>query len=139
MESIYKTVLLDHFHNPRNRGDLDSMEVVKRGSNPRCGDDIEVGIDRSEDGTTTVRFRGRGCSICLASASMMAEATSGLTPQQSQELVQQILLWFEHSHDNPPLNTTLAALGAVRGHSARKKCATLAWKALQQAMHEYDG
>ncbi len=138
MESVYRTVLLDHFHNPRNKGNLDAMDVVKRGSNPRCGDDIEVGVSHDDEGVMSVRFRGRGCSICLASASMMAESTSNLRSQQTRELVQQMLEWFDGAKAKPPLNTTLAALDAVRQHPSRKKCVTLAWKALDLALTDQD-
>ena len=134
MNSVYKTVLLDHFHNPRNRGDLDTMDRVKRGSNPRCGDDIEVGIMAKNEVLESVRFRGRGCSICLASASIMSECTIGLTIRQARQLVQQMLDWFGDTISEAPSNTTLAALGAVRQHPARKKCVLLAWIALDETL-----
>ncbi len=134
MDSVYKTVLLDHFHNPRNKGDLDSMDRVRRGSNPRCGDEIEVGIRANNEVLESVRFRGRGCSICLASASIMSESTKGLTRLQARQLVQQILEWFGDTRSEAPSNTTLAALGAVRQHPARKKCVLLAWMALDETL-----
>ena len=134
MDSIYKNVLLDHFHNPRNKGDLDSMDRVRRGSNPRCGDEIEVGIRANNEVLESVRFRGRGCSICLASASIMSESTKGLTRLQARQLVQQILEWFGDTRSEAPSNTTLAALGAVRQHPARKKCVLLAWMALDETL-----
>jgi nitrogen fixation protein NifU and related proteins len=134
MESVYKTVLLDHFHNPRNKGDLDTMDRVSRGSNPRCGDEIEVGIRAENEILDSVRFRGRGCSICLASASIMSEATKSLSLQQARDLVQQMLDWFGDTKTEAPANTTLAALGAVRQHSARKKCVLLAWIALGETL-----
>ncbi len=139
MESVYKKVLLDHFHNPRNKGGLDAMDVVRRGSNPRCGDDIEVGVSQNNQGLTSVRFRGRGCSICLASASMMSECTTDLSYGQTQLLVEQILLWFSESNGESPANTTLASLGAVRQHSARQKCVLLPWQALQEALIDING
>ena len=134
MDSIYKSVLLDHFHNPRNRGDLEAMDSVNRGSNPRCGDEIEVGIRTDNDLLESVRFRGRGCSICLASASIMSECTQGLTIQRASHLVQQMLKWFDGGESEAPSNTTMAALGAVRQHPARKKCVLLAWVALDQTL-----
>ena len=134
MDSVYKTVLLDHFHNPRNKGDLDTMDRVRRGSNPRCGDEIEVGIRANNEVLESVRFRGRGCSICLASASLMSECTKGLTMPQARDLIQQMMEWFGDSKSEAPSNTTLAALGAVRQHSARKKCVLLAWMALEEAL-----
>ena len=137
-ESIYKAVLLDHFHNPRNKGDLDSMDVIRRGSNPRCGDDLEVGIRFSNEALQSVRFRGRGCSICLASASIMSECTTGLSLQGVRELTEQMRQWFDQKNAETPSNTTLAALGAVRAHPARKKCVLLAWQALAEALPDVD-
>ena len=134
MSSIYKAVLLDHFRNPRNKGDLNAMDRVKRGSNPRCGDEIEVGIRIHNEVLESVKFRGRGCSICLASASIMSESTQGLTLLQARQLVQQMLEWFGETKGEAPSNTTLAALGAVRQHSARKKCVLLAWAALDKIL-----
>ena len=134
MSSVYKAVLLDHFHNPRNKGDLDTMDRVRRGSNPRCGDEIEVGIRANNEVLESVRFRGRGCSICLASASIMSECTQGLTMLQARQIVQQMLEWFGDFKSEAPSNTTLAALGAVRQHPARKKCVLLAWIALDETL-----
>ena len=133
-ESIYKSVLLDHFHNPRNKGDLDTMDVIRRGSNPRCGDEVEVGISCEDEVIESVRFRGRGCSICLASASIMSESTAGLNFQQARQLIEQMRHWFDHANTETPSNTTIAALGAVRKHPARKKCVLLAWVALEETL-----
>lgn len=133
-DSLYKAVLLDHFHNPRNKGDLEGMDSIRRGSNPRCGDDIEVGIKRENEMVKTVRFRGRGCSICLASASMMSECTSGLTLLQTEQLCSQVQDWFKDANNESEPISALVALDAVRQHPARRKCVLLAWKALEQAI-----
>ena len=87
-ESLYKEVLLDHFHHPRNKGDLAGADVVRRGSNPRCGDEIEVGIEVEAGRLSRVRFRGRGCSVCIASASLMTEAVTGRDAAEAQALAE---------------------------------------------------
>jgi nitrogen fixation NifU-like protein len=133
-DSVYKAVLLDHFHNPRNKGELDAMEMVRRGSNPRCGDEIEVGISCDHEVLETVRFRGRGCSICLASASMMTECAGGLKIAQARQLVAGMQQWFSNSDDAAPPDDNLAALGTIRQHPARKKCVLLAWQALAETL-----
>ena len=137
-ETIYIAVLLDHFHNPRNKSSLESMDKIKRGSNPRCGDDIEIGISSEGDTLKSVQFRGRGCSICLASASMMTESTAGKTHQQARQLITEMHDWFEQGDSHPPSDASLEALGAVRQHSTRKKCVMLAWVALAEILNEAD-
>lgn len=130
--SIYKDVLMDHYRNPRNRGDLRDADVVRRGSNPRCGDDIEVGVNFDDDRLDRVMFRGRGCSVCLASASMMTEAVTGKSKQDAHQLAGGMKAWFSADGEKPA--ESLQALEAVRGHSARKRCVLLAWEALDDAL-----
>lgn len=135
-KSIYKDVLMDHYRNPRNRSDLADAEVVRRGSNPRCGDDIEVGVNFDNEILDKVMFRGRGCSVCLASASMMTETVIGKTKVDVHQLVEGMRSWFGGEGGdsiNSPANS-LEALDAVRGHSARKRCVLLAWEALDDAL-----
>lgn len=130
--SIYKEVLMDHYRHPRNKGDLNNADVVCRGSNPRCGDDIEVGVNFEEGHLGKVRFRGRGCSVCLASASMMTEVVSGKSKQDVHQLIEGMKDWFTADGEKPDEN--LQALEAVRSHSARKRCVLLAWEALDEAL-----
>ena len=130
--SIYKDVLMDHYRNPRNRGDLTDATVVRRGSNPRCGDEIEVGVNFDDGRLDKVMFRGRGCSVCLASASMMTEAVSGKRKQDAHQLAEGMKAWFTADGEKP--DESLQALEAVRGSSARKRCVLLAWEALADAL-----
>lgn len=130
--SIYKDVLMDHYRNPRNRSDLTDVDVVRRGSNPRCGDDIEVGVSFNNGRLDKVLFRGRGCSVCLASASMMTEAVNGMSKQDAHQLAKAMKTWFTADGVNP--SEQLQALEAVRSHSARKRCVLLAWEALDDAL-----
>ncbi len=137
-QGLYQAVLLDHFHNPRNKGGLDDMESVARGSNPRCGDEIEVGISRDGNALAAVRFRGRGCSICLASASMMTESTIGESPAAARDLIGKMTAWFDADATAPAPVEQVAALVAVKQHPARKKCVMLAWQALQESLDELE-
>ena len=98
--TLYKGVLQDHFRHPRNCGDLSDADVVRRGTNPRCGDDVEVGIYYEGEMLRQVRFRGRGCSVCIASASLMSEAVAGQNRLAAHQLAQEMKRWF--SSGEPP-------------------------------------
>jgi len=135
-ESLYKKVLLDHFHHPRNRGDLSEADVVRRGSNPRCGDEVEVGVYVDGDRIDQVRFRGRGCSVCIASASMMTEAVTGKEANEVRRLCASVKGWFDQASDDKPqpIAPELEALSAVRAYPARRRCVLLSWEALPDAV-----
>jgi len=130
--SIYKNVLLDHYHHPRNHGDVSDADVIRRGSNPRCGDDLEVGVKFDGEKLKQVAFHGRGCSICMASASMMTEAVTGLTRKEVGHLYEDMKAWFSSGEGDivPEPPKSLCALSAVREYPARRRCVLLAWEAL---------
>lgn len=133
-KSLYKDILLDHYRHPRNRGDLDDADDIARGSNPRCGDDIEVGVNFEGDTLQQVRFRGRGCSVCIASASMMTEVVTGKTSQQADALYRDMKVWINDGGQEAQPDALLQVLDAVRHHPARKRCVMLAWEALKDVL-----
>ncbi len=130
--TVYKEVLMDHYRHPRNYSDVSKSAVVHRGSNPRCGDDLKIGVDFNNDTLSKVIFQGRGCSVCMASASMMTESVTGLTKKEVLELSEEIKNWFDEKEGGasaPP--QSLLALDALRGYPARRRCVLLAWEALE--------
>lgn len=136
--SLYKDLLMDHYRYPRNRGDLGNDHVIRRASNPRCGDDLEVGVRIEDDRLVSVRFRGRGCSVCIASASMMTEVVAGENRVAAQGLLRTMQDWFSSGDGSalPEPPGTLNALTAVRQYPARRRCVLLAWEALEDAISE---
>jgi len=134
--TLYQGVLKDHFRYPRNCGDLSDADVVRRGTNPRCGDDVEVGIYYDGEMLRQVRFRGRGCSVCIASASLMSEAMAGKSRRAAHQLAQEMKQWFSSGEGSqvPDPPESLRALSAVRGYPARRRCVLLAWEALDDAL-----
>jgi len=133
---LYKAQLLDHFKKPRNKvlGELTVMQVVRRGSKPRCGDEIEVGLSLKDNLIDLIQFRGRGCSVCIASASMMTEFITGKPVEHAKIIAIQMQRWIEGEDVNIP--SILKPLKAVRHHPARKKCVMLAWHALIEGLEE---
>lgn len=133
-EALYKQQLLDHARKPRNKGDLSGADRTARGSNPRCGDEIELGLYLDADRIERIEFRGRGCSICIASASLLTEAACGRR-EEVLALCENVYAWLDpgNSHDQAPCES-LQALGPVRAHRARQRCALLSWGALRDAL-----
>ena len=130
--TVYKEVLMDHYRNPRNYSDVSQSEVVHRGSNPRCGDDLKIGVDFDGDKLNKIVFQGRGCSVCMASASMMTESVAGSSKNEVLQLAEKVRDWFDAKEDDTPAPVkTLLALDALRKYPARRRCVLLAWDALE--------
>ncbi|MGH9118834.1 MAG: Fe-S cluster assembly sulfur transfer protein SufU [Acidimicrobiales bacterium] len=80
LEDLYREIILDHYRNPRNRGELPVPPAHRAvGFNPLCGDEIVLYLDVDDDADTItdVRVTGQGCSISQSSASMMSAAIKG--------------------------------------------------------------
>ncbi|WP_249669906.1 Fe-S cluster assembly sulfur transfer protein SufU [Polycladospora coralii] len=136
LDDLYRRVIMDHYQKPRNKGKMENDAVSVELNNPTCGDKIYLQM-RVEDGKIVdAKFTGEGCSISMASASMMTEAVKGLTEDESLKLVDlfsRMMLGEEVDVDQFPLED-IEALTGVAKFPARIKCATLAWKALEKGL-----
>lgn len=135
--TLYSEALLDNYRHPRNRGQLEQADATRRGRNPRCGDEIEVAVKFDGDRIGKAAFRGRGCSISIASASMMTEAVAGRTTEEVSRLLERLRAELAApEHDSQAAPVWLAALGQIREHPARHRCVLLSWEALAEAVRE---
>ena len=86
LEDLYREIILDHYRNPRNRGELEAPPATRtEGFNPLCGDEIVVYLDLDDAGVVDdIRIGGQGCSISQSSASMMSAAVKGKTVERGR-------------------------------------------------------
>lgn len=137
LEELYQQVLLDHSRRPRNFGSLEGAIEV-RGDNPSCGDEIVLHVRFAPDGRIEdLKFTGQGCAISQASASLMTLKLKGKTAAEARALADDFhrLVTGTDSEPAPGLGD-LQVLAGVRKFPQRAKCATLAWRAFEQAQAE---
>src|SRR5579871_3848605 len=147
LEDLYREIILDHYRNPRNRGELPVPPARRvEGFNPLCGDEIVVFLDVEDGRVTDVRIGGQGCSISQSSASMMSAAVKGKSVEESRQLIRAfkaMMSIHEQRLDGtdgepvaPDPDVKLGDLEALQGvvkFPVRIKCATLSWNTLAQA------
>ncbi len=143
LQALYQEVLLDHYRRPRNFGEIAAPTGRAEGNNPLCGDRVTVEVVVAGDRLEQVVFRGSGCAISTASASLMTEAISGRSLDEVRALSERFrgALTAAAPRDTPtsaesssPDLGKLEALLGVREFPMRVKCATLAWHALGTAL-----
>lgn len=137
LRELYQETILDHHRNPRNFNELENATHSSEGFNPLCGDRITVYVLIEGDTIEDIAFKGSGCAICTASASVMTETLKGKPVADAEAL-------FGRFHDlvtgdptEPPDTTGLGKLAVffgVREYPVRIKCATLAWHTLRAAL-----
>ena len=79
---MYSERLLDHFHNPRNVGELPPPAVTVEVSNPVCGDILRLSVDFHDGRVAEARFKTRGCTASIAAASALTCLLIGKTPPE---------------------------------------------------------
>ncbi|HIV73706.1 MAG TPA: SUF system NifU family Fe-S cluster assembly protein [Candidatus Pseudogracilibacillus intestinigallinarum] len=134
LDTLYRQVIMDHYKHPRNRGTFEDESLTVEMNNPTCGDRIFLQFKLDGDIVEDVKFTGEGCSISLASASMMTQAIKGKTVEEAlamSELFSQMMLGKDIDFDDFGLED-IEALQGVSNFPARIKCATLAWKAMER-------
>lgn len=135
-DDLYKEVILDHFENPRNYGELTIFTHKEKGANPLCGDELELFVDLHGETITDISFHGKGCSISQSSGSMMTELVKGKSKSEVMEIMQK----FKRSilEDKQETFTEdegdLESLLGVKKYPVRVKCAVLAWNTLEQIL-----
>jgi len=137
LRDLYQAVILDHNNNPRNYGKLTSANRHAEGVNPLCGDQVNVFFSLDDAWVKEVGFEGRGCAICMASASIMTETVKHLSIVQADQYVTAFcsLAGGEKSEVTEGLDlSTLKILAGVKAYPARIKCATLAWHTARSAL-----
>ena len=139
LEELYKEVILDHYRAPRNKGRLDPHDVALERNNPLCGDEIELFLRFDGDTVEGIAFEGKGCSISLASASMMTEKVQGLSAKDAAELAESIkrMMAGEEDGDQDDLGDLVSLKGVVK-YPVRIKCALLGWNTLLEGLEEGD-
>ncbi|MEA3056491.1 MAG: nitrogen fixation protein NifU [Actinomycetota bacterium] len=156
LEDPYREIILDHYRNPRNRGELETPPAHRaEGFNPLCGDEIVLFVDVDSGVIRDLKVGGQGCSISQSSASMMSAAVKGKTVDDARALTRafKALMSIHESRLDgdgdgdgsgtdtpvPDPEVQLGDLEALQGvvkFPVRIKCATLSWNTLTQALDE---
>ncbi|MEM4638108.1 MAG: SUF system NifU family Fe-S cluster assembly protein [Candidatus Woesearchaeota archaeon] len=124
MDELYRENLIDHYKNPKNFGEIKNPDIYKHDSNPLCGDEIEifVKLDKNKEKINEIKFKGKGCVICMASASILMEELSNKKIKDVQKMQKE----------------EMEKLLGINLTPSRIKCMMLPLKALQKGIIDYE-
>lgn len=137
LSDLYQEVILEHNKNPRNFREIPDAEKKAVGNNPLCGDALQVFVAMDGDTIRDVAFKGSGCAISKASASMMTQAAKGKTRDEAETLFAEFQRMVRGEMDEEAEENHLGRLkifAGVREFPARVKCASLSWHTLHAAL-----
>ncbi len=140
LRELYQEVILDHGRHPRNFRVPEQYNYSREGYNPLCGDRLKLFLTIGSGDAPIIEdiaFKGEGCAISMASASLLTEVLKGKTQAEAE-------LLFHHFHalvtgqqqTGADLLGKLRVLAGVRAFPSRIKCATLVWHTLVAALSD---
>jgi nitrogen fixation NifU-like protein len=138
LKELYQQVILDHNKSPRNFRKIENATKHAEGYNPLCGDRIDIYLIVEGDIIKDISFKGEGCAISKASASLMTSTLKGIKISEAEKLFDKfhdlVTGKQENNQDNSELGK-LVVFSGVQEFPVRVKCASLAWHTMKSALH----
>lgn len=138
LEQLYRQVIMDNYKNPKNKGLILSPDYTNvHLKNPSCGDDMHVCCKVNGPTIVDIRHDGHGCSICCSSASVMSGLLKGKSVSEAKDIINDFYEMVKGNEiDDEERMDEAIAYKSVSQFPARIKCATLAWKAIEEALKQ---
>jgi len=143
LRDLYQELIVDHSKKPRNFREIPDANHCADGFNPLCGDKLRLYVKVDDEGIIRdAAFKGSGCAISTASASMMTSMIKGQTVERARDMFETFHQLVTRPHEElDPAGAGLglgkmAVFAGVNEFPARVKCATLAWHTLKNALED---
>lgn len=127
-DDLQRQIIMDHYKHPQNRSEQEiDGYTSKRGLNPSCGDDVTIYLLLEDNVVKDLKFKGDGCSICCASASIMTNEFVGLTIDEIDQKFENFKNMVSgHDFDEDMFEDAICFNG-IKDYPARFKCAVISW------------
>lgn len=138
LKALYQSVILEHSRHPHNHGRPEGTTHQARGYNPLCGDQVTIYLALEGETIVAAGFEGKGCALCLASASLMTESLKQADRATAGRLFDDLKAICSDAEaevvNSPDAIAPLLPLGGVRNYPVRVKCVTLPWQTALAAL-----
>jgi xanthine dehydrogenase accessory factor len=132
--ALYDPIVLDHSRRPRHARLPPDATSVARGTNPLCGDQVDIAVTLDAHTLTDIGFEAKGCAVCIAAASVMSEAVRGLSLADVTALGERFEQRVAGAGDAASVAHELEAVASASRLPGRRDCGLLPWRTLAQAL-----
>ncbi len=137
LKQLYREIVNEHNLHPVHKKAIESPDLVMRGVNPSCGDDITLSLKITDGVITDAGYEGSGCAISQASVDMMVDQIIGKNKEEAIKLAGTFMGMIKGEVTDEESLEALdeaAALQDVAHMPARVKCAVLGWHTMQEML-----
>lgn len=138
---LYQEIILDHYRSPHGAGLREPYDGQAYHVNPTCGDEVTLRVAVEGAGADAVvkdvSYAAQGCSISVASTSVLAEEVTGRTVDEALDTYTAMKAMLTSKGKDPGDEERIGdgvAFAGVAKYPARVKCALLGWAAFTDAL-----
>ncbi|MFN4220138.1 MAG: Fe-S cluster assembly sulfur transfer protein SufU [bacterium] len=144
LKEIYNEVIVEHYKNPFNKKILEEYNFEEEGVNPSCGDQIKLFVLIKDEKIKDISFEGQGCSISIASSSILTSTIKELSISQAQKITEKATEYIKTGKIQDKnfqeyeifKESDIMAFSSIHNFPVRIKCALLPWITLKSILEK---
>lgn len=135
--NLKRSIILQHYQHPVNKGLIDNDEYLKINmNNQSCIDEVDLMV-KVEDGIIKdIKFDGEACAICTSSTSIMIETLIGKTIQQARDIYNNFAKMIDEQEYDEQILEEAQVYEDISRQPNRKKCALLPWWGIKKIIEK---
>lgn len=138
-QNLKRSIILENYQNPKNRGLIDDDSYIKTNTNnDSCIDEIHLQVKIEDSKIKDIRFDGEACAICTSSTSIMIDTLIGKTLEEAKQIYDNFTKMIDEEPYDAELLECAAVYDDIGKQPNRKKCALLPWWGIEKAFKGLD-
>lgn len=135
--NLKRSVILEHYSNPHNRGLIDDKTYKKVNmNNESCIDEVNLMMKIENDIIVDARFDGEACAMCISSSSIMTDLLIGKTVDEANEILKNFLAMIKEEKYSEDVLGEAIVYEDVSKTPNREKCVLLPWWGVEKILDE---
>ena len=137
--NIKRSIILEHYQHPKNRGLIDDDSYIKINmNNESCIDEIDLMVKIENNKIIDIKFDGEACAICTSSTSIMIDTLIGKTINEVKEIYLNYNKMLEEKEYDADILEQAIVYDDISKQPNRKKCALLPWWGIEKIIKEVE-
>ena len=136
---LKKSIILEHYQNPKNRGLIDDDNYIKINmNNESCIDEVNLMVKFEDAVIKDIRFDGEACAMCISSSSIMVETLIGKTVDEAKNILHNFLNMIDEKEYNSEILESAVVYDNTYKQPNRKKCVLLSWWGMEKIINNLE-
>ena len=132
-----RSIILEHYQNPKNKGLIDDESYIKVNmNNESCIDEINLMVKLENNKIVDIKFDGEACAICTSSTSIMIDTLIGKTLEEATNIFNNFNNMLDEKEYDSNILEQANVYDDIYKQPNRKKCALLPWWGIEKVLNK---